>query len=88
MNSKGFVGLLGLIITAAIISFLAYIMLTRYFDQSSVTMDAPAQEAVKEAGINTSTQRTVLESTKAKIKDIEKMQQQQADTLIKRAYEQ
>lgn len=82
MNNKGFAGLLSLVLSVAIISVLMYFVFTRYFLKPSASMDQPTQKAVQEAGIDTTSQFGVLESTKAKIKQIEAQQVERADHLV------
>ena len=82
MNNKGFMGMIGLLLTAVIVCFLAYISFTQYFGKPSEHMDKPTQKMAADAGIDTSSQQAVLESTKAKIKDIEAMELKREDQLM------
>ena len=82
MNNKGFMGMIGLLLTAVIICYLAYISFTQYFGKPSAHMDQPTQQMATDAGIDTSSQQAVLESTKAKIRDVEAMELKREDQLM------
>ena len=84
MNNKGFIGLVGLIVTAAILCFMVYFVLARYLGNPSARMDQPTKRAVEESGIDLGTQASVLESTKSKIKEIEDLENKRADDLMNR----
>ena len=74
--------MVGLLLTAGIICILAYIAYTRYFGNPSSRMDQSTKETLRETGIDTSSELGILESTKSKIKDIEKLQLQQSQQLM------
>ncbi len=82
MKNKGFMGMIGLLLAAVIVGFLAYLSFTQYFGKPSAHMDEPTQQMATDAGIDTSSQQAVLESTKAKIKNIEAMELKQEDQLM------
>ena len=58
-NKRGFLTLLGLIFTLAIILFLCYFMFNVYFKRSSIST-------------NTSNPQTIIDTTRGKIREIEK----------------
>lgn len=66
---RGF-ALLELLLVAAIIMSLCYFTLKVYFKSSPV--DKSTQKALLEQGIDASSRRAVLESTRSRIKDINK----------------
>ena len=69
-GNKGFVYLIELLLAAVIIAFLCYIMLKVYVKGPS--MDKKTKETFKEEGIDTSSSKGILDSTKKKIEDINK----------------
>jgi hypothetical protein len=77
MNNKGFMGLIGLVLTVLIVGVLAYFIFPKYFREPT-GMNQQTKDTAKEAGIDTTSQSSILESTKTRIKDIEAMQVQQA----------
>ena len=80
MNNKGFIGLIGLILTAAIICLLAYFSFTQYFGKPA--MDQETKAMTTEAGIDTSTGEIgTLRSMKSKIKDAEELQLRQSQKI-------
>ena len=82
MNNKGFVGMIGLLLTVVIISFVAYFAFTQYFGKPTKQMDQSTQKMVTEAGIDPTSQQAILESTKARLKGLEQLQQQSADQTL------
>ena len=79
-KEEGFVSMLGLLLSIAIIFFLAYKMYTNYFTKP--LLDTQTQKAVSGQGINTSNPQTIVQSTRDSIKGIEKkMQDQQKEYL-------
>lgn len=89
MNNKGFAGLIGLLISVGIIFLIAYFAFQIYFGSTatSVPADEPTTSAVADAGINTSSQKSVLDSTKSKIKELEADRLKRAEELNKKFYE-
>lgn len=69
-SEKGFVLLVGILITAIIIAVLFFLMLKIYIKGPSVKKETA--EIMEEAGIDTSDYKGVLESTKNKIDDLNK----------------
>jgi predicted membrane protein len=67
---NGFFTILGTLLAVAIILFLCYLLLNNYFKKP--LLDNKTQGVLSEQGINTSNYRTILDSTKDKLKDIEK----------------
>jgi hypothetical protein len=68
MNHKGFIGMIGLMLTAAIIGFLACITFKQYFNKPADKLDPSTQKAIQDSGIDTSSQLGILESAKSTIK--------------------
>ena len=63
-------GLVGLLVAVAIIAFLAYLMSKQYFSKPT-GMDQNTQEIAHQAGIDTTSQLSILDSAKATIKNAE-----------------
>ena len=80
MNSKGFIGLLGLLITTVLIGVMVYFAFTEYFSKPSVSQQT--QNTMKEVGINTSSQLSVVQSVTSQLKDIEAMQERQSQGIL------
>ena len=80
MNTKGFVGLLGLLLTVGIICFMAYFTLKQYFGKPP--MDQQTQDAAKQAGIDTSSQQGIVDSVRSTVKDIEASQLHQSQQMM------
>ena len=70
MNNKGFMGMVGLILTVAIICFMAYFVYKKYMLKPT-GMDQNTQSMAQEAGFDTSSQTGILSSAKSIIKDAE-----------------
>jgi len=75
VNNRGFIGLIGLLLAVAFISVLAYFVFTKYFGKPT-GMDQGTQEIANEAGIDTTSQTSILDSVKSTIKDVDKAQQE------------
>jgi hypothetical protein len=75
MNNKGFLGMVGLLFAIAIISAMAYFVFTKYLGKPT-GMDQNTQEMAQQAGIDTTNQTSILDSTKSVIKDINQKQQE------------
>jgi hypothetical protein len=67
---RGFASMIGLLFALAIVLFIFYILFNTYFKRTS--MDKSTEKAVQEQGINTANYGTIIDSTRNKIKDIEK----------------
>jgi multisubunit Na+/H+ antiporter MnhB subunit len=80
MNNKGFLGLIGLLLTVAIISFIAYFMFKQYLGKPT-GMDQNTQEMVNQAGIDTASQAGILVSAKSLVNGIEESQRIQSQQL-------
>jgi len=80
MNNRGFGGFIGLLLTLAIISFLAYLISVHYLGKPQ-GMDQNTQQIVNQAGIDTTSQSSILDSTKSTIRTVEEMQHNQSDQL-------
>lgn len=79
-KKKGFLSLLGLILTVGIIIFLCYLSINTYLKKPVV--DKKSRDALAKQGIDTSSQQAVLESTKRRIADINKKANRRADEII------
>lgn len=66
---RGF-GLIGLILAVAIVCFMVFFVLKTYVHNPVV--DERTQKALSEQGIDASSQRAVLDSTREKMRDINK----------------
>ncbi|MFH0732352.1 MAG: hypothetical protein V2A72_05475 [Candidatus Omnitrophota bacterium] len=75
-NSKGFFSIVGLLLAAALIMVLVYIMMRNYVNPP---IDAKEKEALGKSGIDSSSYKGILDSTKKKIQDINKQKQNQAN---------
>ncbi|MFC1703519.1 hypothetical protein ACFL1E_01870 [Candidatus Omnitrophota bacterium] len=69
---EGFMSMIGLLFAVAIIAVLCYFVVTTYVKPP--VADTSVQEAASQAGIDTSNYKSVLETTKTTVKDIEKQQ--------------
>ncbi|MDD5005332.1 MAG: hypothetical protein PHS93_02365 [Candidatus Omnitrophica bacterium] len=73
-----------IIFTAVIIFILCYLSLKIYLKKPS--MDKPAQEIFSQAGINTTSQKTILDTTKERINVLNKQilgQEKQLEDIAK-----
>jgi type IV secretory pathway TrbF-like protein len=66
-NNQGFIGLLGMVLTLAIILVIVYISFKTYFKPNLTGISNPS-----ETGINTTSYQSILESSKKKVEDINK----------------
>lgn len=78
-GKKGFLTILGTLITIAIICALCYFVLNTFV--KSPVADKEINKALSHEGIDTSNYRTVLDSTKTTIKDIQKQQADRQEEL-------
>ena len=69
-NRSGFASLIGLILTLAIILILAYVAFKVYFEMP--VRDEEIKGALSEQGIDTSSYQSITESTREKVKDVNK----------------
>ena len=67
---KGFLSLIGLLLSIVIIFVLCYFLLTVYLKGPST--DKATKKSLTEQNIDTTTYQTTLDSTKARIKNINK----------------
>ncbi len=72
INSRnyGFASLLGLVITLMIICVLVYFIFNVYFKMPGV--DEETKEAFSQHGIDSSSYKTILDSTQGKVQDLNK----------------
>ena len=70
-NLKGvFLSILGLILSLAIILIFSYMILNSYF--KSPVLNKEAEKSLSEQGIDTSSHKAILDSTKERVQDINK----------------
>ena len=82
MNNKGFMGMVGLLLTTLIICILAYIAYTRYLGNPSARMDKSTKQAAQEAGIDASSEMGIYHSTTSKIREMEQLQLQRSQQVM------
>jgi uncharacterized protein YpmB len=75
VNNKGFMGIVALLLAVAIISCFAYFVFTKYFGKPT-GMDQSTQEMADQAGIDTTSQTSILGSVKSVIKGVNEAQQE------------
>ena len=80
-NSKGFFTLLGLLIVVAIICVLNYKSFSVYFNPHPI--DEATNRALTREGIDTSSYRSIKDTTRKKIDDITRQRTQQIDQFKK-----
>ena len=69
-EEKGFLMYIGLIFAVAIILFLAYYLFNTYYKKPS--FEESIQESLSTQGIDSSNYRSVVDSTRKKVDDIER----------------
>lgn len=83
-SERGFMSLIGMVLAMAIIAFLFLTYLRPQNKQERLkAIDQATGGTAKEAGIDTSSQLSVLQSSKIKIKAIEDYNKQRGDELMK-----
>jgi competence protein ComGC len=80
-NNSGFLGLLELLAVLAIIGIMVYFMLKRF--TAAPVMDKDTRQAISEQGIDTTTYRSVVDTTRSTLKDMTEKQQQQLNQITK-----
>ena len=80
-RNSGFVALLGLLLSAAIVCIMAYIALNYYFKKPALPENIDNSLSVSSQGINTSTYKSVIDTTKKKVQEIEKQEREHAQQL-------
>lgn len=78
-NSSGFVGILSVLLALVVVGFLYFIMLNPYRTQPVI--ENSVGKAIKEQHIDTTTYRSVLDSTKSEVKRLEQLQLEQAQQM-------
>lgn len=76
-NQRAFASFIGLLLSMVIVVFIAYMVFKAYLGKPSI--DRQTQKALSEQGISTSSPKTILDSTRATIKGIEKQTQQREE---------
>ena len=79
-NQKAFVSLLGLLLAIAIIVFIGYKMYGVYLNKS--TPDAQTKKALADQNIDMSNQMGAFGGAKTKIRDVNKILQDQSDQMM------
>jgi predicted transcriptional regulator len=77
MKNKGFAGLSTLLIGLIIAGFIAYFSFKQYLGEDKKGSQQTKSFA-QEAGIDTSSQINILESSKARIQDVQRIKTEQA----------
>lgn len=80
IRNDGFVSLLGVLLTLVIISVLSYMVFKNYYSATPQS-DKSIEKPLAEAGINTTSYSTVLDSTKTRINDLSQQQMKAAEQL-------
>jgi hypothetical protein len=81
MNQKGFIGIIGLLLAVGIISFMAYFAFKDYFTNPT-GMNKESQQVAHQAGIETTSQVSVIKSVKSQVQDIQAIQEQQIEQVM------
>lgn len=68
-NRKGFFTLIGILLAAAIIFILFYILFNSYYKRPA--LDETTDKTLSEQNIDTSSYSTIVDSTRKQVKDIE-----------------
>jgi len=76
---SGFASLIGLLITLALMCLLVYIAFNTYF-KTPVT-DKETKKSLSQQGIDSSSYKTILDSSRNKVKDIQKQLKEQTEEL-------
>ena len=79
-EEKGFIGLLSLLFSLAVVCALAYFAYGVYFKKPIA--DQQTQEMLSSQNIDTSTPKTILDSTRTQIKGMEKMIQERESQVL------
>ncbi len=74
-NPRGFAGLLSIIASVVIIAILVFFMLKAYTGSRVVNKDT--NRALFEQGIDTTNSKTIVDSTRAAVNEVQKKQEQQ-----------
>ncbi len=74
LGDAGFLTLLGLIVTLAIICIMAYIVFNFYFKAPLLQDNIGNSLSVSEQGIDTSSYHSVIDTAKKKLEDVERQQ--------------
>ncbi len=75
-NKSGFIGIVSLLVMAAIMCTVFYFAMNAYYKSSSI--DKETKQAIEQQHIDTTSYKSVLESTTAQIKQIEQLHWQKA----------
>jgi len=83
-NKRGFLTLLGLVFTLAIMCWLFYILMNTYFKRPALNEALREQNGISQSpGTNASNYQSIKESTKKKIEDINKQHLKDLENLNK-----
>ena len=78
-NENGFLTIIALLFVVLIIGILYYMNFNK---MAGPKPDSGTQSMIKSAGIDNSNYKTILDSTRAQVKNIEKQQQERADAFV------
>ena len=84
MRRKGFLTFFELILVIGVILFLCYIAFNAYFKKSPLNIDKETTKSLHEQNIDTSNYKAILDSSREKIKGVNKQllnNQRQIETL-------
>ncbi len=79
-NEKGFLSLLGLLFTLAIILFVCYIMINTYLRKP--ISDKSTEKVISEQNIDTSSYQSIVDTTRKRVQDIEKQAEERQNQLL------
>jgi Tfp pilus assembly protein PilE len=79
-NNKGFIGLLEILITTAIIGVLMYIMLKHYSETPAI--DKETKKAMSEQGIDTTNYKTIVDTTRTSVQAIQEKEAQRIKEIM------
>ena len=78
-NSSGFVGILSVLLALVVVGFLYFVMLNPYRTQPVI--ENSVEKTIQEQHIDTTTYKSVLDSTKSEVKRLEQLQLEQAQQM-------
>lgn len=78
-NSRGFIGILTILLGLVVVGFLYFVMLNPYRTRPAI--ENSVGKTLEEQHINTSTYQSILKSTTSEVKRLEQLQLEQARQL-------
>jgi type II secretory pathway pseudopilin PulG len=79
-NNKGFIGLLEILITTAIIGVLMYFMLKHY--SGAPAIDKETKKAMSEQGIDSTNYKTIIDTARTSVQAIQEKEAQRLDEIM------